>query len=101
MNNSLSLKGIMESEFTAPDDWKVHEWEMLNDLGFKIDGNFKMSFEHEEFVYGKEKKIEIEVSRKTDGWLLEISVNGVKKPTERFTQHSKLMERLHAVFSKF
>ena len=101
MNSSWNLKGILESEYTAPDDWKVHEWEMLDDLGFKIDGNFKMSFEHEESLYGKDRKIEMEVSRKKDGWILERSVDGVKQPEEKFKQHSKLMGRLHEVFSNF
>jgi hypothetical protein len=97
----FKLKHLMESDMLPPDDWGIHEWDSLNDLGFESDGMFKMKFEHEEVVNGDEKELELVVYKKKDGWYLESKINGKSEPTLRFNQNGSMLTRIHDIFEKF
>jgi len=101
MKHTLSLKELLQTDMIPPDDWMIHEWEMLNDLGFEHNGSFKMVLEHEEEFLGKEKKMKMEVYRKREGWYLEVEVNEKKFPVEKYHSHVLLMNRIHDIFYKF
>jgi len=99
--NKLTLKSAIQTDYIPPDDWLIHEWEMLNDLGFEVDDAYSMSFEQLEDFLGKEKKVKFKVYRKKDGWYLEPTINNQKTKTEIFRYHTKLMHRIHDLFGKF
>ncbi len=105
----ISLKKIYESEFVPPAHWEIHECDMLYDLGFKPDGEFKVKFEFDEEVSGEEKYLEISVYKHKTYWALSCKRNkdylkqagdeGNSKPVEeKFSSFTKLINRVHEIF---
>jgi hypothetical protein len=103
MNHTISynLKDLITTDVISVDDWKIHEWEMLNDLGFEHDGALKMRFEYDEMINGEKKKISIQVWKKRDGWHLLTTFNKLHPKEEIYKGHSRLMNRIHELFDKF
>lgn len=95
------MRHLMETDMLAPDDWGIHEWDGLHDLGFKSDGKFKMVFDHTDKVNGDEKKLKLTVFKKKDGWYLEHELDGKSQPTLRFKQNGSLLNKIHDIFEKF
>ena len=101
MKHVLGLRGIMENDMLPPDGWIIHEWAALDDLGFETDGNFKMSFDHEDEIDGETKTLNIVVYKKKDGWYLETTKNGKQEQSLRFERHESLLKKIHDIFEKF
>jgi len=98
--NTLKLKDIKDSDMVPPDDWDYHQWQILNDLGFKVDGSFKMSFEHEDNFGGNEKTIDMSVYKKKNGWYLEYKKNN-KDFSVGPSKFYDLTDTIHDIFQKF
>lgn len=99
--NMFGMKRLMESDMLPPDEWEIHEWDGLDDLGFESNGLFKMVFEHEDTVNGDEKKLKLTVYKKKDGWYLEHEAGGKTLPTLRFKQSGSMLNKIHDIFEKF
>jgi len=99
--NFVKLKDIMETDRISPDHWPLYEWDGLNELDFKSDGDAQMTFEYIDSVDGKEKKLILSTYKKKDGWYLESSVNDKTCKTETFPSNKNLMDRIHEIFEKF
>jgi hypothetical protein len=99
--NMFGMKRIMESDMLSPDEWEIHEWDGLDDLGFESNGMFKMVFDHEDVVNGDERKLELTVYKKKDGWYLEQKIDGKVGDTLRFKQNGSLLTKIHDIFEKF
>jgi hypothetical protein len=101
MKHTFGMKEAMESDMVPPDDWGIHEWDSLHELGFESDGRFKMCFEHTDEVEGEEKTLTVVVYKKKDGWYLEHEKNKNKQPTLRFKQNGALVNKIHDIFENF
>lgn len=99
--NIFGMKRLVETDMLSPDEWEIHEWDGLNDLGFESNGMFKMEFEHTDVVNGEEKSLKLIVYKKKDGWYLEHEENGKSLPTLRFKQNGSLLTKIHDIFEKF
>lgn len=99
--NTLKLKDIKDSDMIPPDDWNYHQWQILNDLGFQLDGSFRMSFEHEENFDGKEKSIKLSVYKKKDGWYLEFKKQNNENIVAGPSKFYDLTDIIHDIFQKF
>jgi len=99
--NILKLKDIKESDMIPPDNWDYHQWQILNDLGFKLDGSFKMTLDHEDDFGGIEKTINMSVFKKKNGWYLEYKKNNNKEEIVGPTKFFDLTDIIHDIFQKF
>ena len=77
MNNKYrkhlySLKGMINTDRVATDDWQVKEYDVLDDLDFELD-QYEMTFKYEYIIAGENKYLHLTVYKKRDGtWVLEI-----------------------------
>lgn len=101
MKHVMSLRGIMENDMLPPDGWSLHEWDSLDDLGFKSDGSFKMSFDYNEEIDGETKTLNLVVYKKRDGWYLETTKNNEKSQILRFNHNNSMLKKIHDTFHKF
>jgi len=104
--NILNLKDIKDSDMIPPDDWNYHCWQILDDLGFKLDGSFKMSLDHKDDFEGIKKMMKMIVFKKKDGWYLEYiknnnDIDGEPVKIEQIKKFSDLTEIIHDIFQKF
>jgi hypothetical protein len=101
MKHVMGLRGIMENDMLPPDGWLMNEWQALDDLGFEADGNFKMSFDHEDEIDGDVKTLNMVVYKKKDGWYVETTKNGKMEQCLRFNRHESLLTKIHDTFKNF
>lgn len=101
MRHIFGIKDALETDYILPDFWNISVWDDLTSLGFSVNDNVKMSFEHDEDRQGKSKKINISVYKKGEYWFVSHSINDGQSSCLKFKSDSGMVNHIHSLFEKF
>jgi len=108
-NHTYSLKELFKTDKVPTDDWKITEYDLLDDLDFDL-SQFDMHFEYTFLRTSDEKYLELNVYKTKDNiWHLEIRTKKslTSKENEQppkvleFKTFDGMMKAIHDIFAKY